>query len=151
MSPAGDRDFQQRLANLTPAQRAVLEQRLLQRRARESNGHAITRREGTGPAELSHAQEMLWLLSQVFDGGIAYNSPGAFHLEGPLDLDVLGQALTALTERHEILRTTYDVIGGRPMPCTPLAWPPPPVATVPAGHSAVTLVPVHSTTVTSFF
>ena len=115
MSATGDRDFQQRLANLTPAQRAVFEQRLLQRRARDSNGHAITRREGSGPAELSHAQEMLWLLSQVFDGGVAYNSPGAFHLEGPLDLDVLGRALTALTERHEILRTTYDVIGGQPM------------------------------------
>ncbi len=53
--------------------------------------------------------------SQVFDDGIAYNAPGAFQLEGPLDLDVLARAFEALTERHEILRTTYAVIDGKPM------------------------------------
>ncbi|MGH2849414.1 MAG: condensation domain-containing protein, partial [Solirubrobacteraceae bacterium] len=63
----------------------------------------------------SYAQELLWLLSQVFDEGIAYNAPGAFQLDGQLDLDVLRQAFEALVERHEILRTTYSVINGTPM------------------------------------
>ncbi len=77
--------------------------------------NVIPRREEDGPAPLSYAQELLWLLSNVFDDGIAYNSPGAFQLDGPLDLALLRRALEALVERHSILRTTYEVRGDAPM------------------------------------
>jgi amino acid adenylation domain-containing protein len=103
------------LADLTPAQRSLLEQRLMARRGAAARESRIAPREGDGPAPLSYAQELLWLLSQVFDDGIAYNAPGAFQLAGPLDLEVLARALEALTERHEILRTVYEVIDGRPV------------------------------------
>ena len=82
---------------------------------RRPERNPVGRREILSPAPLSYAQELLWLLSQVFDDGVAYNAPGAFQLEGPLDLDLLRRALEALVERHEILRTTYSVIDGRPM------------------------------------
>ncbi len=110
-SPAID----ERLAKLTPAQRALLEERLLARRTAAARENAITQRSVHSPCELSYAQELLWLLSQVFDDGVAYNAPGAFHLEGPLDLELLRGALDALQDRHEVLRTTYSVIDGRPM------------------------------------
>src|SRR5581483_12500645 len=93
-----------RLATLSPSQRALLERRLLERRMAVARKSAIPPREGDGPAPLSYAQELLWLLSQVFDDGIAYNSPGAFHLEGHLDLDLLRGALEGLVQRHAILR-----------------------------------------------
>jgi amino acid adenylation domain-containing protein len=93
----------------------MLERRLMERRADAARKNAIPRRAADGPAPLSYAQELLWLLSQVFDDGIAYNAPGAFQLEGPLDLEVLGRSLEALTERHSILRTTYSVIDGTPV------------------------------------
>ena len=107
--------LEQRLANLSPGQRALLEQRLLQRQTTTAKRNLISRRADDGPAPLSYAQELLWLLSQVFDGGVAYNSPGAFQLIGPLDLELLGKALNGLLERHSILRTTYTVIGDRPV------------------------------------
>jgi amino acid adenylation domain-containing protein len=106
---------EKRLANLSPAQRAVLEQRLLARHTESARRNVISRRELYSPAELSYAQELLWLLSQVFDGGVAYNAPGAFQLQGSLDLDLLARAFEALVDRHEILRTTYTVIDGKPM------------------------------------
>ncbi|MEA2147161.1 MAG: hypothetical protein QOG59_2748 [Solirubrobacteraceae bacterium] len=116
MSNAGERSAtSQRLDKLTPAQRALLERRLMERQGAVARRRAISRREGDGPAPLSYAQELLWLLSQVFDYGIAYNAPGAFQLEGSLDLDVLARAFSALSERHAILRTTYSVIDGQPM------------------------------------
>ncbi|HEX3693490.1 MAG TPA: amino acid adenylation domain-containing protein [Solirubrobacteraceae bacterium] len=102
------------LGDLTPAQRALLEQRLMARRTAAARESRIVPRQGDGAAPLSYAQELLWLLSQVFDDGIAYNAPGAFQLQGPLDLEVLARAFAALTERHEILRTTYQVIDGKP-------------------------------------
>jgi amino acid adenylation domain-containing protein len=108
-------DVNRRLERLSPAQRALLEQRLMQRSLEAGRRNVIVAREGDGPAPVSYAQELLWLLSQVFDDGIAYNAPGAFQLQGPLDLDLLARALQALTQRHAILRTTYSLIDGRPM------------------------------------
>jgi amino acid adenylation domain-containing protein len=105
----------ERLANLTPTQRALLERRLMERRRDVAKRSTIAPREIHSPSVLSHSQELLWLLSQVFNDGIAYNAPGAFHLEGPLDLELLQRSFEALVERHEILRTTYVVIDGQPM------------------------------------
>ena len=110
-----DRTRDTRIENLTPAQRALLEQRLLQRRTAAVRKNSIVRREVHSPCELSYAQELLWLLSQVFDDGIAYNAPGTYRLQGPLDLELLQRSFQTLTERHEILRTTYSVMDGRPM------------------------------------
>jgi amino acid adenylation domain-containing protein len=107
--------MEERLASLSDAQRRLLLQRLLDRRKEAARRNAIAPRDGSGPARLSYAQELLWLLSQVFDDGVAYNAPGSFQLLGPLDLDVLARAFQALVERHSILRTTYRVIDGTPM------------------------------------
>jgi amino acid adenylation domain-containing protein len=110
----GKSDIEGRLANLSPAQRALLEQRLLARRTSVARRNTIGRRGVESPVQVSYAQELLWLLSQVFDDGIAYNAPAAFQLEGPLDLDLLSRAFNGLVARHEILRTTYSVIDGQP-------------------------------------
>lgn len=104
-----------RLESLSTAQRAVLEQRLMQRRQAAAERNTISRRELHSPVPLSYAQELLWLLSQVFDDGVAYNAPGAYQLEGKLDLRLLTEAFGALAKRHEILRTSYSLIDGRPM------------------------------------
>src|SRR6516164_7835712 len=103
MTDDGARDsMDQRLAGLTAAQRGVLVQRLMERRKAAARQNAISPRAGDGPAPLSYAQELLWLLSQVFDDGIAYNAPGSFQLKGSLDLELLERALEALVERHSI-------------------------------------------------
>jgi amino acid adenylation domain-containing protein len=104
-----------RLESLSPAQSELLVRRLMERRMAAARSRTIAPRDGDGPAPLSYAQELLWLLSQVFEDGIAYNAPGSFQLEGPLDLQLLSRALEGLVERHSILRTTYRLIGGTPM------------------------------------
>ncbi len=124
MGPSEHNNISRRLEKLTPAQRALLERSLLERRGSAARRQSIGPRDGDGPAPVSYAQELLWLLSQVFDDGIAYNAPGAYQLKGPLDVAVLARALTALTERHAILRTTYRVIADQPVqvvgPVTPV-------------------------------
>ncbi len=114
-APSGDGNLTARLENLSPAQRALLEQRLMERRASAAKRNSVTRREVLSPCPLSYSQELLWLLTQVFNDGVAYNSPGAYRVQGPLDVELLGRSLEALVERHEVLRTTYSVIGDRPM------------------------------------
>ncbi|MFI1004967.1 condensation domain-containing protein [Streptomyces galbus] len=63
---------------------------------------------------LSHAQRRLWLVDQLQGSGPAYNVPVVLSLRRPLDPGALHAALGDVVARHEILRTTYAVSGGRP-------------------------------------
>jgi amino acid adenylation domain-containing protein len=59
-------------------------------------------------APLSFAQERLWFLDQLHPGATGYNIPSAHRIRGPLDGDLLAAALTEVTRRHEVLRSTVD-------------------------------------------
>src|SRR5581483_8789539 len=63
--------IEQRLAGLSPSQRALLERGLIELRFQVARDNTIQRREGSGPAPLSNSQELLYLPSQVFDDGVA--------------------------------------------------------------------------------
>ncbi|RIV41495.1 non-ribosomal peptide synthetase [Micromonospora radicis] len=56
---------------------------------------------------LSPTQEQLWFLEQLAPGQPTYHIPVPVRLTGPLDAELLGQALTAVVARHEALRTTF--------------------------------------------
>ncbi|MEU4522013.1 amino acid adenylation domain-containing protein [Amycolatopsis sp. NPDC024027] len=62
---------------------------------------------------LSSGQERLWFLDQLAPGGAEYNTAAGFRLRGPLSVDALARALTALAGRHESLRTTFPTVRGR--------------------------------------
>ncbi|GLZ39063.1 non-ribosomal peptide synthase/polyketide synthase [Actinokineospora sp. NBRC 105648] len=63
-------------------------------------------------APQSFAQRRLWFLDQFEPEDTEYVSPTALRLTGPLDVDALTRALTALIARHESLRTTFDEVDG---------------------------------------
>ncbi|TDP92952.1 condensation domain-containing protein [Labedaea rhizosphaerae] len=67
---------------------------------------------GTFAARASFAQESMWFLEQLEHGSATYNCQLGLRLTGRLDLDVLERALIALTQRHEVLRTTFDTSDG---------------------------------------
>lgn len=76
---------------------------------------AVPRRTGRGPSPLSFAQERLWFLDQLEPGSPAYNLSGAIRLTGRLDAEALERALGEIVRRHEVLRTTFAEVGGRPV------------------------------------
>ncbi len=63
-------------------------------------------------APLSFAQQRLWFLDQFDPQSCAYNVARAFRLRGSLHTDALRQALNAIVERHEVLRTTFTQVNG---------------------------------------
>ncbi|MBP0456548.1 non-ribosomal peptide synthetase [Streptomyces montanisoli] len=63
---------------------------------------------------LSHAQQRLWLLERMGEGGAAYHLPVALRLTGALDRAALGDALTDVVRRHESLRTLIAEDGDGP-------------------------------------
>ena len=64
---------------------------------------------------LSFAQQRLWMVHQMDPASAAYNIAYALRLRGPLDVDALGRALTALVRRHEALRTVFPARDGVPV------------------------------------
>jgi amino acid adenylation domain-containing protein len=68
------------------------------------------------PIPLSFPQERVWFLNQLTPGGnIAYNFQFTLTFHGPLDLAVLEAAFTEMVRRHEILRTSFPSVDGRPV------------------------------------
>jgi amino acid adenylation domain-containing protein len=64
---------------------------------------------------LSFAQQGLWMVDQVEPGSPRYNIPGAMHIAGRFQPELLRSALDAVVRRHEVLRTTFhDFWGGEP-------------------------------------
>ncbi|AHH97301.1 non-ribosomal peptide synthase/polyketide synthase [Kutzneria albida] len=62
---------------------------------------------------LSFAQQRLWFLHEFEPESTEYVTRFAVRLRGELDVDAMNRAFTALTARHESLRTTLDSIDGR--------------------------------------
>ena len=63
-------------------------------------------------APASYGQARLWLLHQLNPTSAAYHMPMVLRSASPVDAERLAQALAALTQRHEVLRTRLIELGG---------------------------------------
>jgi len=63
----------------------------------------------TEPLPLSFAQQRLWFLDRLEGASASYNLVSAFKLDGNLNRTALEQSLQAIVQRHESLRTTFQV------------------------------------------
>ncbi|GAA0421733.1 hypothetical protein Acor_52290 [Acrocarpospora corrugata] len=90
-----------------------LRRQLLERRLRgEAADAGIGRAPRDRPLPVSSAQRRMWLLDQLLPGTAEYTVPLVLRLSEPARVDDLRAALTALAERHEVLRTHFAVSGG---------------------------------------
>ena len=99
----------QQLATLSPEQQALFEQKLAERGIAPPRRDGIPRRHGEENLPLSFAQQRLWFVQQLEPDNNAYNVASAFTIRGALDIAALEQTLNAIIERHETLRTTFEV------------------------------------------
>lgn len=63
---------------------------------------------------VSNGQKRFWVLDKIEPNKSTYNIPGAYILEGSLDVDAWQKAFQLMIERHESLRTSFVVIDGEP-------------------------------------
>ena len=75
---------------------------------------ALRPRRREGPTVLTHTQRRAWFLARLDPGSAAYNEARAQRMAGPVDIDALQESLRTVIERHEILRTTYALVGEEP-------------------------------------
>lgn len=104
-------------SDLSENKRALLARYLRGERSwswRDENA-AIPRRTTGDTAPLSFAQQRLWFLEQLEPGSSAYLIPLTRRLQGALNVGAIARALKALVQRHEILRTTFQIRDGQPL------------------------------------
>ncbi len=70
------------------------------------------KRDGVLP--LSFSQQRLWFLNQFAPEGSSYNIPAILELEGELNPDALNYAVNKMIERHEVLRSSFHSVNGKP-------------------------------------
>jgi amino acid adenylation domain-containing protein len=64
---------------------------------------------------LSFGQQRLWIIDRLEPNSIAYNDSSLVLIEGKLNLAALEQSINEVIHRHEILRTSFAVIGEQPV------------------------------------
>ncbi|MED1724567.1 non-ribosomal peptide synthetase [Brevibacillus parabrevis] len=64
---------------------------------------------------VTSAQKRLYFLHQLESGSIAYHLPVVYTLGEQLDADKFGRALAELAQRHDVLRTSFELVDGQPM------------------------------------
>src|SRR5690348_8042953 len=106
---------EERQVGLSGKKQALLEARLQQRGLASRPRQAIEPRRQQGPVPLSFAQQRLWFLQQLEPETAVYNIPRDVRLLGPLSFCMLERALAEVIQRHESLRTTFQVYDDGPL------------------------------------
>jgi amino acid adenylation domain-containing protein len=103
-------------AGLSDVKRKILDKLVrggLESRLRSQT--VILRRPDPGPVPLSYAQEQVWLHAQMAGQAPIYNEPITIVRRGECDVRVLERCLEEMIQRHEIWRTTFDTVDGKPV------------------------------------
>jgi amino acid adenylation domain-containing protein len=82
---------------------------------RDDKSSSIGHRDPGEEIPLSFAQHRVWFLEQLMPGTDAYNISSAIHIRGRLDEDALGYSIKEVVQRHEALRTVFQVRDDQPI------------------------------------
>ncbi|HYI92524.1 MAG TPA: amino acid adenylation domain-containing protein, partial [Bryobacteraceae bacterium] len=94
-------------AKVSPHEQMLLDLQVGEARYSEPHHQTIKSRQDRCSAPLSFAQQRLWFLKLLDPACTAYNKSTSIRLHGDIDREMVKLALSALVERHEILRTNF--------------------------------------------
>lgn len=77
--------------------------------------YVVKRVSRDGDLPLSFAQQRIWFLDQMAPGLAVYNLPTVLRLTGWLNLQAMNRVFSEVVNRHEIMRTIFPVISGKPV------------------------------------
>ncbi|MEH2198295.1 amino acid adenylation domain-containing protein [Nostoc sp.] len=107
-------DILKRIETLSPEKRELVLQKLKKQQQSTSDNKLIPiSRQQLLP--VSFAQQRLWFLDQLEGENCVYNVPFFLQISGCLQIAALQQAITAIIQRHEVLRTSFCVVNESPI------------------------------------
>jgi alpha-ketoglutarate-dependent taurine dioxygenase len=115
-------DLPRRISEL-PADKLTLLIKAASLKSRSTSQNRISPQERDGRwFPLSFAQQRLWFLDRMDNGGSFYNESLAVRLTGSLNCSALTRSINEIVRRHEILRTTFPMCEGEPLQVIAPAW-----------------------------
>ncbi len=63
----------------------------------------------------SFGQQRLWFLDRLFPNSSCYNVVNVLRLTGLLNITALESSFNEIIRRHEVLRTNFDTVDGKPV------------------------------------
>ena len=75
----------------------------------------LNNNDGSYVYPVSSAQKRLFILEQMGGLSTTYNLPGVIQVEGNIDIKAFENGFKKLIERHETLRTSFELIKGEPI------------------------------------
>ncbi len=99
----------------TTEKRQVLLDRMLKEVAPKTVSAVIPRRPSAHAAPLSFGQERMWFLDQLAPGNPFYAETAGIRIPMPIDVDVLERAVNAIIQRHQTLRTHFEMRQDQPI------------------------------------
>ncbi|WP_329117632.1 non-ribosomal peptide synthetase [Streptomyces sp. NBC_01353] len=97
------------ISELSPERRALLSLRLARGRARQDAVPRLPRTPGVSRHRASQGQERLYFQHELAPDAVTYLLPIVLRLRGELDEDALRTALGTVVDRHEALRTGFEL------------------------------------------
>lgn len=88
---------------------------LIKRSAATNQSKEIERMDEAEFVSLSSPQMKMFILNQFDEARLSYHLPECYEFKGSVDVEKLEKALYRIVERHEILRTSFEIIDGLPM------------------------------------
>lgn len=107
-------DLEQRIAQLSPAKLALLEQKLKKNKPDQGPKSPAKDRQRQKYVPLSFSQERLWFLEQMEPGSCLYNLPAILPLRGPINPSLVEESVRQIITRHSALRTRFVVRDDNP-------------------------------------
>ncbi|MEH2154021.1 amino acid adenylation domain-containing protein [Nostoc sp.] len=83
--------------------------------ATDSSFEPILSIKRSGDLPLSFAQQRMWFLYQLESQSPFYNEGLQLRVAGVLNVEALQQSINEIIRRHEILRTTFPAVNGKPL------------------------------------
>lgn len=108
------KDVNLKKSALSAAKKKLLEQRLKSMKERGKK-QGIPRRPREEVSPLSLAQQRLWFFYQWEPESSVYNLPTLVRFKGQYDIEAFKRSIQHVIERHETLRTTFEMRGGEPV------------------------------------
>ncbi|WP_449477252.1 amino acid adenylation domain-containing protein [Streptomyces abikoensis] len=100
------------ISELSPERRALLSRRLARARTGEESVPRLPRTPGVSRFPASAGQERLYFQHELDPAATTYLLPIVLRLRGDLREDALRAALATVTDRHEALRTGFEMVTG---------------------------------------
>jgi len=108
-------NFKERFAKLSPEKQKLLLSQLQKQQQKEASLDRIIPQEktlGVNSFTLSYPQQQMLAIAQLMPEDTSYSVPLSFNLQGNLNLAALNYSFNQITQRHEILRTTFHIDTG---------------------------------------